>query len=350
MTANSPVRGRMRTRASRGFTLIEMMVGITLGLLVLAVVTTVFVNVSNNRRDMERTGRQIENGRFAIQLLADDIVNAGYFGELDPNDIGPPPTSPDPCSTSVGDMRSMVLMHIQGYAAGAVKPSCISDVRTGSAVVAIRRTATCIAGDTNCDPAATGQIYLQSTLCNDEVANPAVVAAMPASGPPAFPLHKHDCTTVASLRSYVMHIYFIANNNDPGDGIPTLKRAELGANGAFSIVPLVEGIENLQLEYGLDTDGDSMPDAVSADPGTYNGCAADPCYIANWLNAVTAKVHLLSRSTSASPGYTDTKTYPLGLQADDTQLVVGPFSDGFKRHGYTETIRMHNPAGRREAT
>ncbi|TMH07323.1 MAG: prepilin-type N-terminal cleavage/methylation domain-containing protein [Betaproteobacteria bacterium] len=125
MTANSPVRGRMRTRASRGFTLIEMMVGITLGLLVLAVVTTVFVNVSNNRRDMERTGRQIENGRFAIQLLADDIVNAGYFGELDPNDIGPPTTSPDPCSTSVVDMRSMVLMHIQGYAAGAAKPSCI---------------------------------------------------------------------------------------------------------------------------------------------------------------------------------------------------------------------------------
>ena len=82
----------------------------------------------------------------------------------------------------------------------------------------------------------------------------------------------------------MMHIYFIANNNDPGDGVPTLKRAELGTNGTFSIVPLVEGIENLQFEYGLDTNGDGMPDAVSADPGTYNGCAADPCYIANWLN------------------------------------------------------------------
>jgi type IV pilus assembly protein PilW len=63
---------------------------------------------------------------------------------------------------------------------------------------------------------------------------------------------------------------------------------------------------------------------------------------------MTAKVHLLSRSTEASPGYTDTKTYPLGLQADDTQLVVGPFNDGFKRHAYTRTIRMNNPAGRRE--
>ena len=90
MRANSPLREPMRVRAPRGFTLIEMMVGITLGLIVLTVVTTVFVNVSSNRRDMERTGRQIENGRFAIQLLADDIVNAGYFGEFDPRAIGRP--------------------------------------------------------------------------------------------------------------------------------------------------------------------------------------------------------------------------------------------------------------------
>ena len=288
MMDTSPIR-RFAPRQSRGFTLIEMMVGITLGLIVLAVLTAVFVGVSNNRREMERTGRQIENGRFAIRLLADDIVNAGYFGEFDPRVVGPPPAKPDPCSTSVADMKSMVMMHVQGYAAAAAKPSCISDVRSGTAVVAIRRSATCIAGDANCDAAAAGQIYFQSTLCNAELANPVlsthyIVAAKPASGPSAFPLHKHDCTTVAGLRAYVMHIYFIANNNDPGDGIPTLKRAELDVNGAFSVVPLVEGIENLQFEYGLDTNGDSMPDAVSADPGAYGGCAADPCYITNWLN------------------------------------------------------------------
>jgi len=353
MTANSPVRERMRVRATRGFTLIEMMVGINLGLIVIAVATTVFVNVSSNRRDMERTGRQIENGRFAIQLLADDIVNAGYFGEFDPRGIGPPTTKPDPCSTSVADMKSMMLMHVQGYAADDAKPSCINDVRIGTAVVAIRRAATCIAGDANCDAAAAGRIHFQSALCNAELANVPLsttylVAAVPASGPSPFALHKHDCATAASLRAYVMHIYFVANNNDPGDGIPTLKRAELGANGEFAIVPLVEGIQNLQFEDGLDTNGDSMPDAISADPGTYNGCAADPCYITNWLNAVTVKIHLLSRSIDLTPGYTDTKTYLLGLQADGTQRTDGPFTDGFKRHAYTQTIRMNNPAGRRE--
>jgi type IV pilus assembly protein PilW len=321
-------------------------------MVVLSVVTTAFVSISGNRRDMERTGRQIENGRFAVQLLADDIVNAGYFGEFDPRDAGAPAIKPDPCSTSVAELKSEILMHIQGFAAGASMPSCLADVRSGTAAIAVRRSATCVAGDTNCDVETAGQIYLQSSLCNSELAGPTAahyaVAAHATAGLAGFPLHKRDCTTAASLRAYVVHIYFIANNNDAGDGIPTLKRAELGANGSFAIVPLVEGIENLQVEYGLDTDGDSVPDAASADPGAYAGCAADPCYIANWLNVMTARIHLLSRSIDASPGHNDSKRYALGPQADGSQLVVGPFNDGFKRHVYTMTIRMNNPAGRRE--
>lgn len=353
MNSRPAVRRRTPLQIQGGFTLVELMVGIALGLVVLAVVSTVFVNVSSSRRDIERTGRQIENGRFAMQLLSDDIVNAGYFGEFDPRDAGAPGVRPDPCSTDVNDLKNMVLVHVQGYAAAAAKPSCLSDVRAGTAVIAVRRTATCVAGDVNCDPATGGQIYLQSSLCNAELSNPPVtshyaVAAMPTSGPSGFTLTEHDCNTLAPLRAYVMHIYFIANNNESGDGVPTLKRAELGANGEFAVVPLVEGIENLQLEYGLDTNGDSVPDAISADPGAYGGCSADPCYNANWINVMTVKIHLLSRATEASPRYTDTKTYPLGLQADGTQLTVGPFNDGFKRHAYTETIRMNNPAGRRE--
>jgi type IV pilus assembly protein PilW len=347
MTAGVSPRSSRRT--ARGFTLVELMVGITLGLLVLAVISTVFLNVSNSRREIERTGRQIENGRFAMQLLADDLVNAGYFGEFDPRDmpipVGTP--KPDPCSIDVADMKNLLMMHVQGYTAAAAKPSCIADVRAGTSAIAVRRTATCIAGDVNCEAAAAGQIYMQSSLCNAELANPPLslhytVAANPGAGPPVYTLTRHDCKTLAPLRSYVMHVYFIANNNKPGDGVPTLKRAELGANGRFSIVPLVEGVENLQFEYGLDTDVDSVPDAVTSDPGSYGGCASDDCYIANWLNVMTVKVHLLSRATETTAGYVDGKTYSLG------PVSVGPLGDGYKRHAYTNTIRFNNPAMRRQ--
>jgi type IV pilus assembly protein PilW len=332
----------MNRRVPRGFSLVELMVGLALGFFVLLVVTTVFTNASSQRHDMVRTGRQIENGRYAVQLLESDIVNAGYFGELDPRDVGPPATKPDPCSTSVADMANMVMMHVQGYAAAAAKPACLTDVRAGTAAIAIRRTDTCTVG-VNCDPAVAGHVYLQSSLCNTELSNPPITSHyVVAASPGPYPLTQHDCATPAAIRSYVMHIYFVANNNDPGDGVPTLKRAELGAGGAFAIVPLVEGIENLQFEYGLDTDGNSAPDAATEDPGSFGGCAADPCYIANWLNVMTVRVHLLSRSLETSPTFTDVKTYPLGA------TTVGPFNDGFKRHAYASTIRMNNPAGRRE--
>ena len=341
-------RPSLRRRASRGFTLIELMVGLALGFFVILVVTTVFTNATSQRRDMERTGRQIENGRYAMQLLADDIVNAGYFGEFDPRVVGPPGVKPDPCSPNLADMKNMVMMHVQGYAAADAKPACIlAYVRAGTAAIAIRRTETCTptGPGANCDAPVAGRIYLQSSLCNAELANPAIDThyVVKASPNPAFTLHQHDCATVAPLREYVMHIYFVADNNDPGDGVPTLKRADWDPTiGDFKIVPLVEGIENLQFEYGLDNDANSTPDALNADPGTYNGCAADPCYIANWVNTMTVKVHLLSRSLDASPGYTDTKTYQLG------PVTVVPINDGLKRHAYTGTIRMNNPAGRRE--
>jgi type IV pilus assembly protein PilW len=345
---------RRRSGRQHGFTMIELMVGITLGLLVLAVATLVFVNVSGNRRDTERVSRQIENGRYAMQILSDDLVNAGYFGEHNPGRapyFTPPFTAapPDPCSVDVNDLKDpqTMMIHVQGYGPGTAKPGCLADVRAGTAAIVVRRTATCVAGAPNCAALANGEIYLQSTLCNDELANPAaathyVVAAAP--GP--FPLTRRGCAAAASVRKYEVHIYFVANNNNAGDGIPTLKRAELTA-GAFTIVPLVEGIESLQVEYGLDTDSDSAPDVLTASPGTYLGCAGAVCS-RNWANAMTARVHLLARTTEGTPGQVDAKTFNLGTDEAGDPIQVGPFSDGFKRHAYSATIRMNNPAGRRE--
>ena len=66
-------------RRCGGAGLVELMVGITLGLLVLAAMATLFANNSAARNEIERTSQQIENGRFALQLLRDDIHLAGYF-------------------------------------------------------------------------------------------------------------------------------------------------------------------------------------------------------------------------------------------------------------------------------
>ena len=135
--------------------------------------------------------------------------------------------------------------------------------------------------------------------------------------------------------------------------IPTLKRAELGDNGAggtaFKIVPLVEGVENLQLEYGIDTDNDSGPDVFTADPDNY-ACVGAAC-VTNWRNVMAVRVNLLARNTEATPQYVDSKVYLLGRKADGSDNVIpangNGYGDAFKRHVYQGEVRINNAALRR---
>jgi type IV pilus assembly protein PilW len=171
--------------------------------------------------------------------------------------------------------------------------------------------------------------------------------------------HKRDCTqdpgtgTLAAIRKYETHIYFVANNDKPGDGIPTLKRAELGTDGggavAMTVVPMVEGIDNLQLEYGLDSvgTGDGVADVYTANPATANGCAAADCAAHNWRNVVAVRLNVLARNTEASVGYTDTKSFVLGNDASGNPNNVAAAGDHFKRHAFQSMVNLPNPSGRK---
>jgi type IV pilus assembly protein PilW len=55
------------------------------------------------------------------------------------------------------------------------------------------------------------------------------------------------------------------------------------------------------------------------------------------------RVHLLARDNESSAGYQDGKTYQLGLAGTSTAT-----SDSFKRHVFSQLIRMVNPSSRRD--
>jgi type IV pilus assembly protein PilW len=331
-----------------GLTLIELMIALTLGMLVVSAVVAAFVNSSRTRDEVERTNQQIENGRYAMQVLGDDLRLAGYLAEFNIAQAGlpAPAAKPDPCAFDLATLTASLPLHIQGYDNGAAL-TCLSDVRPNTDILVVRRASTCVSGAANCATVA-GAPYFQASLCNSatELGSANVNDQYRLdTNTASLDRHRKDCTTLAATRQYVTRIYFVANNDATGDGIPTLKRAELGAGG-FSIVPIAEGIENLQLEHGIDTDNDGTPNAVTADPDTFNACAGIAC-VTNWLNVVSVRVNVLARTTSQSSG-TDSKTYTLGLQANGTANTVGPFNDRYKRHVFQTEVRLNNPAGRRE--
>ena len=340
-----------RPACTYGYTLVEVMVSITIGLIVLAALVTLFAGNSRQRAEIERANEQTENGRYALQLLSEDLRDAGYLASFNPGTVaGPnpqlviPATLPNACATDVPTLNSAMPLAVQGYYQGANAPGCLADLRAGTDIMVVRRASTCAVGSAGCDPQVAGDAYLQASGCATEFTAGSYYVL--DSNVLSLNLHQKDCVTVALLYQYRTHIYFIANDDKPGDGIPTLKRAELGP-GTFNIVPLVEGIENLQLEYGLDTNVPTTgaPAVYAADPNTYNGCAPAVC-VSYWRNTVAVEVNLLARNQTPTQGYTDTKTYSLGLTAAGAPNVVGPFNDGYKRHTYSTVARLYNPASR----
>ena len=335
-----------RRRHQAGISLVELMISLTLGLIVLAALLTVFSNSSSARAELERTSRQIENGRYAVQLLANDLRVAGFYGELSVGSLPVPAVLPDPCSTDPAVWNTAVPLHVQGYDAGAGAPACLPiDAKPGSDVLVVRRVKTCEAGVGACENVVAGKAYIQNSLCNTD----ATQYVLDYDGAVPFPLRLKDCATPAALREYMVNLYYISTNNGSGQNVPTLTRLELNG-GVFVPVPLVEGIEEINIEYGLDNDGDGQPDAYSADPTTYTYPGCTTCTPGNnWSNVMTVQLHLLARSVDFSPGHLDTRTYRLGLNSAGVPVVVGPKNDRYRRNTYTAMVRIANAAGRRDA-
>src|SRR3569832_221186 len=94
-------------RGARGMSLVELMVGMTISLVVLSVLVSIYLNVARSNEELAKTNNLIENGRFALQLPETDLAHAGYWGGYQPQfddltstavpgDV--PSTVPDPCA------------------------------------------------------------------------------------------------------------------------------------------------------------------------------------------------------------------------------------------------------------
>lgn len=337
-----------------GLSLVELMVAMTVGLMLVAGVTTLIVQQSNTSTELEKASRQIENGRYATQVMRDDIQLAGYFGDLfrlsDPAALAAPCTT---TATGADSLEEGMSLPIQGYDSPATVPAALSCLASGNHVpgtdiLVLRRT------DTTAIPiasAAAGQPYLQTGLDNTNALTHVVGTGSDTS---VFTLIKKD-GTAAPLRRLLTHIYFVSpchipasgdtcngTSDDNGTPIPTLKRLELTVSGGvagFSIVPIAEGIQNLQLDYGLDADGDGAPESYSA--GTYSS-GTTPMTHLDWANVMTIRVNTLARNLEPTANHEDSKSYQLG-----DFVTVSAANDAYKRRVFTEVVRAINPAGRR---
>lgn len=121
------------------------------------------------------------------------------------------------------------------------------------------------------------------------------------------------------------HTFFIA----PGEGVNNLGNSPLSLwrkSGVEPPLELVEGVEDLQFLYGLDSDADGVPNQY-----------LQANFVANWQQIVTVRVTIVVNSID-SVGGTSVPTQGCGVQ----DCVDGENFDGLIRRSFSQTILLRN--------
>lgn len=351
-----------------GLSLIELMIAITLGLIIVTAVGSLFVNSSRSNAELQKSAQQIENGRYATEILTEDLKHAGFYGQYFSAQALSGTQNPCEESSTTALFNAMALP-VQAFRApdfstrpdlsattcGTLLPN--ANLVPGADVIVVRRADTTALAIGNV--AVSGELYIQANSSEAEIQignGAAITDTQTAGGAAATILNK--ALKAAPIRKYHVHVYFVAPCSQgtgagglcavSDDTIPTLKRLELRADGgpaAMAIVPLVEGIQYVKAEWGID----DQPATVNASTGVIGDGTVDAFRAApsdvEFSNAIAAKLFILARNTESSTDYVDDKTYTLGTVAGTTTAAA---NDAFKRHVFSTEVQMMNMGGRKE--
>ena len=329
-----------------GFSLIEIMVAMALSLLLLGGVIAIFASSRASYETTDKLSRIQENGRFALDQLIRDIRSAGYVGCA---------RAPTYLSTSLNDADVLQWNFLDGPVAGfeaidedswsPTLDDSVTDAASGSDVLVIRvprrdaeplrLTADMTAGtDVLTVPAVTtgvragdialaysceAQAYFQVTSFAAGEIQHDDSGDEPGNGSDDISYAFRENAEVIPVQTV---IYYIRPSTADA-ATPSLWR-RVALNAAEE---LVEGVEQMELEFGLDTTGDSVVDEyVTADEVG-----------SNWADVLSVSVALLVRSLQEYGADTDQRQYRLL-----NDVVVDAPGDRRLREVFTATASIRN--------
>jgi type IV pilus assembly protein PilW len=319
--------------ASRGLSLVELLISILLGLFLTSGIVSVYLGSKQNYFYEEQAARMQENGRYAMRLLQRELTMAGFFGGVLAMEAVTPASVGTDCSTGDWALNGVAPVDLLNDYSGQSSPVSLSStpftcldgagIAPSTDILAIKRTASEASLHSGVPAAgltaSTGeQWYLRLADGGDprwEKLRPIDLLDSAKAG---------ASLTYWEASSKIFYIRTYSDSGKEGDSIPTLCMENLAGNAVTSRC-LVEGVENMQLEFGIDTDDDGVANQYKAAPTG-----------AEMAQAVTARIHLLLRSILEIAGYRDDKIYALG------QKVVAAQHDGFLRRVFSTTVHLRN--------
>lgn len=316
-------------KSQAGVTLVELMIAMMLSLILAGAVIGVFVNNSHSFKQDRNVLRMQDDARYALHELMLEISMAGNYAELHtPDNVTPDATLAIAIDCGpVGDLNWMyqTVANVGGEslsvtaidnatnAQASAAHSCIAagEVLDGTDVVSIKRVAGAVS------PVQTaGNVYLRTNGTVGLLYQAPIPAAPTITVSPPFEDWEYR-PSIFFIRPYA---------NTPGDGLPTLCRKVMrGAGPSMTTECIATGIENLQLEYGVDTTGDGNPNMFVPNPT-----------LAEMQSAVSARIFLLARTGQIDTRYTNEKTFSVSNSPAYTP------ADSFHRRIYSTTVSIQN--------
>lgn len=303
------IRTRVARLAQRGMTLVELMVSVTIGLFLVAVMGAVYLGSKSTFVAQETTSRLQENGRFAMDTIAADLRISGFRGCLGqalgttflntlntPTDLLYDFQRPTWGSHNGGAWVPALVAPVTGLAPDAAgdvlvirRPSgggwaLTAEMADTTAALSISATPSINKGDllmvADCGGAALMQATNDTPGAAGTIEHLAAVAGMTPGNASA------DLGRVLQQDALVWRmqtvIYYLADSARRPGQRALWSFTSPAYDGAAQPAELVTGVERMAVTFGVDTDGDSAADRFrSAD------------LVADWAQVVSAHVELL---------------------------------------------------------
>ncbi len=308
-------------RRAAGFSLVELMVALTIGMVLLAATSSIFVSSKKTYTVNDSLARLQENGRVAMQIISRDIRATGYYGcsddissitnvlnnkdafdfdaetRLESVEFGDPVAGATwtPSTNLVSGFTPLPNTDAIAVRFGKVLGADLdADMNQKSSEMKIDPSTTDInEGDilmlTDCSSADVFQVTdYQNKVSFDHLIHNAGAGTPGNSTGKMSKAYSAD----AKILKFETNVYYIGTG---ASGEPSLFRATL-AGGGLNPQELVEGIENIQLLYGKDLNSDRIPDVymTAAEVNNSKTTAAD--LEVEWSNVVSVRVAILARS------------------------------------------------------
>ncbi len=311
---------------SRGLSLVELMIALAIGAVFFLAVSNLFLDYRIRHLEGVELARLQENGRYALRYLSREMEMAGFLGrELEGYSVRG-------LQRGVGCFQYLMatgiaLEHhdnvgIPATVAGdtpGLPVDCLAGRSpvAGSDVLVVRRTLDSPAG------------------IHGEVTKPpdpnTLYLSVGKGGSMSALVPGRELGSSADAWEYRPQLLFLRSYSRlPGDGVPALCRLRLSPGGR-RLAPLeclVEGIEDLQVEFGVDQTGDGLADRYLQAPGK-----------GDLQRAVTARISLLVRAVRPMYGYRNRLGYQLGSKR------IAPFHDAFYRRVVQSSVLLRNAGG-----